>query len=69
VGTDEEYLLNVALWPGHGIDMKFVFIRLSRPLTSLNPIMGVDAGDIAVFGNLGVCLLVPWIFRRCRRME
>jgi len=54
MGTDEEYLLNVGLWPGQGVDMIFVAIG---PLSSFDLIVAVHTGDVAVFGNLCFQLL------------
>lgn len=56
MGTDEEYLLNVGLWPGQGVDMIFI-VRFSGPLPSSGPLVAVHTGDVAVFGNLRLRLL------------
>lgn len=55
VGTGEEYFLNVGLWPGHGIDMKFIFIRISGLLPSFH-LMTARAGGLAGFRSLGAGL-------------
>jgi len=57
VGTGEEYLLNVGLYSGHGIDMKFIFIRISTRLLPSFHLMTARAGGLAGFRNLGVGLL------------
>lgn len=42
----EEHLLDVCIWPGHGIDMSLVLMRCTGPLSSFDLVMGVltDAG-------------------------
>lgn len=57
VDAGEEYLFDVGLWPGHGIDMKFILVRLSRPLPSFDLIWTILTGGLALFGDLGVCPL------------
>ena len=57
MGAGEKDFLNVGLWPGKGIDVGLVFVRLSRPLSPFNLIVLILTGGIAVVGDLGVGFL------------
>ena len=57
MGASEEHLFNVGLLPGHGIDVEFVLVGLSRPLSSFHLIVTILANGHTLFGNLGVCPL------------
>jgi hypothetical protein len=55
VSASEEYLFNIAIRPGHGIDVIFVLVRCSRPFSSFHPVTTIPTGGVVGFGSLGVC--------------
>ena len=55
MGADEEYLLDVGLCPGEGIDVSFELKRRPRPLGSFQLVVSILADE--GIGDLGVCRL------------
>jgi hypothetical protein len=55
VSAREEYLFNVASWPGQVIDMSFVLKRRSRSVSFVQLVTMSATGGFVCVGSLGVC--------------